>query len=209
MKHIIAILLLLSLMVSSVCGATEEREIDLYFANGMFGDSKGEEETAWRRYVKELQKYNPNIKSAIPKVSYNASNLWGIDDVIEVVFQKLLGDIISWGKVQESLRSYIDNDLIKAVNALSQAFNNNDLQTQVESYKKDLADGHAVIVVAHSQGDLFTYEAYTALSSKMKKSFEAVSVASPMSADIKAGTPRIDWDNDPTRISQIESKINT
>ncbi|MBU1217103.1 hypothetical protein KJ870_10405, partial [bacterium] len=38
--------------------------------------------------------------------------------------------------------------------------------------------------------------AYTALSSNMQKDFEAVSVASPMSADIKYGTTRIDWDND-------------
>jgi hypothetical protein len=30
----------------------------------------------------------------------------------------------------------------------------------------------------------------------MRDYFEAISVASPMSADIKAGTPRIDWDND-------------
>ncbi|MDF1883667.1 hypothetical protein JHD49_06920 [Sulfurimonas sp. SAG-AH-194-C21] len=71
-----------------------------------------------------------------------------------------------------------------------------DLTKQIKAYQASINDKHKVLVVAHSQGNLFTYEAYNALSSDMQKDFEAISIASPMKADIKAGTDRVDFDND-------------
>ncbi len=66
-----------------------------------------------------------------------------------------------------------------------------DLKGQIEKYKSSIENGHKVLVVAHSQGNLFTYEAYNGLPGWMQNYFEAVSVASPMSANIKENTPRI------------------
>ena len=71
-----------------------------------------------------------------------------------------------------------------------------DLSKQVKKYKDSIKDGHKVLVVAHSQGNLFTYEAYRKLDSWMQDYFYAVSVASPGHDPIKEGTPRVSWDND-------------
>jgi hypothetical protein len=71
-----------------------------------------------------------------------------------------------------------------------------DVEAQITAYKASISSGHKVLTVAHSQGNLFTREAYLGLDSWMRDYFEAISVASPMNADIKTGTPRIDWDND-------------
>jgi len=71
-----------------------------------------------------------------------------------------------------------------------------DLSEQVTKYENSIKSGHRVLVVAHSQGNLYTYEAYNDLPEWMQEYFEAVTIASPMNADIKPETKRIDWDND-------------
>ena len=63
-----------------------------------------------------------------------------------------------------------------------------DLKKQIHAYRDSISSGHGVLVVAHSQGNLFTREAYDALDPCMQKQFEAVSIASPMHADIKEET---------------------
>jgi len=71
-----------------------------------------------------------------------------------------------------------------------------DIERQVTKYKNSILSGNNVLIVAHSQGNLFARDAYQELPIWMQNYFEAVSIASPMSADIKDGTTRIDWDND-------------
>jgi hypothetical protein len=53
-----------------------------------------------------------------------------------------------------------------------------DLHLQVKKYKNSISSGHKVLVVAHSQGNMFAGEAYNALPLWMRNYFEAVSVAS-------------------------------
>jgi hypothetical protein len=81
-----------------------------------------------------------------------------------------------------------------------------DLSEQVTKYENSIKSGHGVLVVAHSQGNLYTYEAYNDLADWMQGYFEAITIASPMHADIKPDTPRIDWDNDiAARIANLGS----
>lgn len=153
MKQVVVLLCLISFSFTALYAEIDERKIDLYYANGMMGDSKKSEEKVWAEYVKSLKKLNPNLKAGTTnvKVAYNASGLWGLDDAVEVIYQKA-GDLISWAKMQESLREYVaDNKLIESFNAKSQLFNYEDLKVQIDSYKKDISDGHSVVVVAHSQ----------------------------------------------------------
>ena len=162
MSKIVFVILFLTLTLHA-----SPRHIDFHFANGMMGESKKGEEKIWEKYVETLQYLNPNISSenSTAKVAFNANELWDIGDAVEVVFQKLIGDIISWGKVQRLLREYVlENDLIEYFNGLSQAFNSEDLQTQISSYNTSLSTGHSVIVVANSQRNYFTNEAYDVLS---------------------------------------------
>lgn len=217
MKSIIKLVLLLSLVSSSLFAQIiDERQIDLYFANGMFGESQENEKKTWDKYVDDLKKHNPNINQRVsPKTAYNSNLLWepsnpillqlskiisGADGVLEVMFQKLAGDTISWGKTQDYLQDYIvDNDILEAVNLLSQSFNIEDLAAQIKSYKKSINSGHGVIVVAHSQGNFFTNKAYEYLAPWQKEYFQMIGVASPSSV-VSGDGLRVSFDNDPVAL---------
>lgn len=154
-----------------------ECKTDVYFANGILT----EEETAYsnagllREAIKQMLGQEP-FTQKIGKVTYAYNNTIGFwSDGIETFLQKF-----GWMGLRDSLGD---------VHA-------SDVQTQITSYKQSIKDGHKVLAVAHSQGNLFTHEAFRGLDPWMQDYFEAVSVASPMSADIKYGTARIDWDND-------------
>ncbi|MCF6207643.1 MAG: cadherin repeat domain-containing protein, partial [Sulfurovum sp.] len=79
------------------------------------------------------------------------------------------------------------------------------MTAQVDKYEASIRSGHRVLVVAHSQGNLFAQEAYEKLGERSKdhekwlqKYWEAISIASPDPfTDIKPNMlPRIGWDND-------------
>ena len=113
------IITIISLQVSLSANA-----IDLYYANGMFGKDKKEEQKLWSDHVDTLSSSNTypdlNINPKNAKVAYNASELWGLGDLAEVIPQKVIGDTISWSKVQNWLREYvIENGLIEYFNAKS------------------------------------------------------------------------------------------
>jgi len=197
MKLVLKLLLLLGLLVSFVSAEIDERQIDLYFANGMFGDPEEEEKNRWDDYVKVLKKSNPNMnQAATPKIAYNSHTLWGADDVVEVMFQKLIGDTISWAKTQNYLQAYIiENEIIEAINLLSQSFNSVDLARHRIAYKDSINKGHGIIIVAHSQGNFFTNKAYEYLAPWQKNYFHMIGVASP-SAVVSGGGERVSFDND-------------
>lgn len=198
MRLLFKIFLLLGLFLSSVSANINERQIDLYFANGMFGESEKSEKKIWDKYVDVLKASNPNInQAAAPKISYNSHTLSGADGIIEVMFQKLVGDSISWAKTQDYLQEYIvENEILEAANVLSQSFNIEDLTTHITSYKKALNDGHIVIVTAHSQGNFFTNKAYEYLNMCQRTSFHMVGVASPSSVVSGKDGVRVSFDND-------------
>jgi len=80
--------------------------------------------------------------------------------------------------------------------------------TQINTYKNSIRLGHGVIVIAHSQGNLYTNEAYNALSGNdewMRKYFHMMGVATP--ADhVAGGGPYVTFDNDP--IHSLPGSLN-
>ena len=130
------------------------------------------------------------MKKYIGKVDYAYNRTDGkIIDLLESMVQKIDGTGI------ENLHKYIKRATLLA-RLMTQKAHDSDLSRQVAQYKESIKRGHKVLLVAHSQGNLFGYEAYGKLDSWMKDYFEAVSVATPMNSDIKGGTPRVNWDND-------------
>ena len=168
----------------------DERKTDVYFANGILTDEGNA--TANSRLLREeiisviysgnLNKFDKNIGDVAE--AYNSTHGWGIGDLIESLLQKL------------SLHEVVDGIVGNIYNTLTQNAHSSDLSLQVANYKKSIQSGHKVLVVAHSQGNLFTYEAYRKLDDWMQDYFEAISVASPGHFPIKEGTPRVSWDND-------------
>lgn len=156
--------------------AINECKTDVYFANGILTEDEDAEKNAKLLDVKIKNKLGKNYNKQIGKVAYAYNSTHGnIPDLLESLLQKF-----GW--------NYITDLFIPS--------HMPDLSLQIKQYKESINSKHKVLVVAHSQGNLFTYEAYTALDDSMKEEFNAISIASPMSADIKKDTPRIDWDND-------------
>jgi hypothetical protein len=170
--------------------AINEYKTDVYFANGIFTENEDARKNA-RDILKSaiIEKYGDNeYKRRIGEVGYSYNQTEGIWDVIESLFQKLDWD------------GALDFMLYK---------HHVDVDEHVKKYQDRILQGHKVLVVAHSQGNLFALDTYEKLGEKsrngwMQEYFEAVSIASPMTQDIKTGTTRIDWDNDPVpRIASL------
>ena len=166
-------------------GTIDECKTDVYFANGILTDridavqnmillEKSIRKDIYGNNEDEMYKH-------IGEVGYAYNHTYGqVPDLLESMLQKL-----EWHWLTDFFSPS----------------HGTDVSTQVTKYKDSIKNGHKVLVVAHSQGNLFTYDAYKALGEEsrngwMQKYFEAISIASPMRADIKQGTLRIDWDND-------------
>jgi len=190
-------LLLLLLVSLSWLNAIEidEYKTDVYFANGILTNEKNatsntlllEKSIRIKRYNDNEEKMYQHIGKV--KEAYNETHFGGFGDLIESLLQKL------------SLQEAIDSEIRKLSLGLFETSHNRNLNTQVEAYKESIESGHKVLVVAHSQGNLFTYEARGRLIDESKdawmdKYFQVVSIASPAMFSISSDTPLISWDND-------------
>ncbi|WP_324171314.1 hypothetical protein [Sulfurimonas sp.] len=186
MKLLLIIFLCVAYPLSSFA-EIDERKTDVYFANGILTDDGNATANALllEKSIK-IEFYNGKsieMDKSIGKVAkaYNSTHGF-IADVYETILQKLKKE------TSFDLNDYLPEFLQDA--------HTRDLNIQITAYNKSIADGHKVLVVAHSQGNLFTYEAYRKIDDWMQDYFEAISIASPGHELIKAGTPRISWHND-------------
>ena len=172
----------------------DEYKTDVYFGNGILTKEKTAIYNAGilEKAIKH-KFYNgktSEMKKHIGKVDYAYNRTDGqIVDLLESLVQKVDGTGL------ESVHKAAQIAYL-LVGLSTQKAHDTDLKLQVEQYKNSIEQGHKVLVVAHSQGNLFAREAYLRLPVWMHKYWEAVSIATPMNSDIKSGTPRINWDND-------------
>lgn len=73
---------------------------------------------------------------------------------------------------------------------------NFDLRRQVESYKSDILEGRKVIVVSHSQGNIFANLAFQRLNTDQQQYFSTVPVASPESFSRKSLVGHVRFSDD-------------
>ena len=194
MKKIIIFCLLVLYPLSSF-GAIDETKIDVYFANGILTKKKDAiYNLELLEKVIRIEQYADNDSKMYKELNFDTSYNHTYGDTQDLVESGL--QMFETQEYIDKLIEYVDRDkdLISA--------HQHDLDIQVNHYKKSIRDGHRVLVVAHSQGNLFTTEAYRRLGKEsklgwMQTYFEAVSIASPDFTDvIKEGTPEIGWDND-------------
>ena len=188
------LLLLFLVWVYPVVGFSviDECKTDIYYANGILAE---EEDVRLNTLdllspIIESNIYGAEeeMKKHIGEVGYSYNQTSGNmpQDGWETYMQKFgLQGFIDWWL---ALKGYITTHL-------------EDVEEHIKKYSNRIKLGHKVLVVAHSQGNLFTNEIYKALGKRsenawMQDYFGAVSVASPMKADIKDDTERITWDND-------------
>ncbi len=198
MKRVAKIFLLLGMLYSSLFASIDEYKSDLYYANGiMINVSEKKATKIWQVKVKELlsKKQESYEKLKIIKVSYNRSQGF-FDDLFESLEQKISNEF-GW----EQLSAYVTSFLTTHNMQEDWRAHSNDLTKQVASYKQSIKDGHGVIVIAHSQGNYYTNEAYEKLDDWMKDYFHMFGVATPANhvAGFMAGdttAPYVKFHND-------------
>ena len=173
MKKIVLLLILISTLVFS---AINECKTDIYFGNGILTKEKDAIKNAGilRKAIKKkfgLDYYNKHIGKV--DYAYNSTHLGGIHDLFESLFQKL------------SVAEFLDK-LKKLGNEMQKSAHDADLNLQVRKYEASIRNGHRVLVVAHSQGNLFMVEAFEKLENWMKPYFHTLAIASLASSEFKS-----------------------
>ena len=167
-----------------------EYKVDLYYANGiMIIESERDAKKDWRREANRLLINHPDLLKHIGEidVAYNISHGFAAD-IWEAFLQKTnleLGYKVGWEafkKMTSSVR-YVG----KAIKVLTKAGekansmlqHDGTLKKHIKKYEESIKAGHGVVVVAHSQGNLFVGEAFKGLKDWMKPYFHTIAVASP------------------------------
>jgi len=144
------IFLLLTVLTTFAFSAIDECKTDVYFGNGILTtDSQAERNSKILRTA-IIEKFGLDyFQKKIGKVSYAYNTTHGEgNDLLESALQKLDWD---W------LTDYFSPS------------HKRDVTTQVNQYEASIRLGHRVLVVAHSQGNLFAYEAYRKLPGWMRE----------------------------------------
>ena len=159
-------ILYLFLVCFSVLYATviDENKLDLYYANGiMMQDDEDKAESIWKARVDVLLEKHPNYYKRIGKVdvAYNISHGM-VADMWEAFLQKV--DLEpTWANGWLGFKEFIGRMtpyeagkyFIEALEFANAYVGGDTLNEQIEKYKKSIKSGHSVLVVAHSQGNLF------------------------------------------------------
>ncbi len=186
------ILFLLCLSVITLYATIDERKIDLYYANGiMMLEDEDIARKIWKQKADDLLATDPKIKKYISDIdiAYNISNGFA-NDMFEAFLQKTALEPaygLGWIAFKELISKIrlVGNAIgmlatMKERTAL--IIHDGTLNTQIAKYKQSIKDGHGVVIVAHSQGNLFTQEAFNSLKDKdawMREYFHTIGVATP------------------------------
>ena len=164
---------------------------DIYYGNGVWNDRDDavENETALR----EFMLFRANIRLDIQKegIGYTFKYIHNpshgvIDDLIETFWQLYQSEQISYpyfynqsAMLSVATGNITKNEIWEKINAVVTDYNN-DIVTMLHKYQEESFDQkHNILLVAHSQGNLFGNKMHTLLSDAQKKKFRMVSVATP------------------------------
>jgi predicted small integral membrane protein len=147
------IILLLVLISTFAFSAIDECKTDVYFGNGILTkerDAKFNAEVVLKSAI--IKKLGKDYNKRIGKVSYAYNRSDGqIIDLLESLMQKVDGtgltSINKWTQVAALVAGL-----------MTQEAHDSDLDLQIRQYKASIETGHRVLVVAHSQGNLFVHK---------------------------------------------------
>jgi len=131
---------------------------DVYFANGILTDEGNAtaNTTLLRNAIIEQYGSLPEMKKHIGKVKEAYNNTHGLIPDLGESFNQILNETFGNPVLLVSKVRYLFNELVSVVE-------NADLKLQVDKYEASIKNGHKVLAVAHSQGNLFTKKAYDQL----------------------------------------------
>lgn len=205
MKKIVFIIL----FTLTLFGNTNPCKLDVYFGNGVDNDSK-EAEASMEKLKQFMQlNYPSRFKTADEGVTYNFkyahNETYGvINDLIETHWQ-----LYESGQIGQLYFSFVASalDSVDNTNMDNNAYLKR-VQNIINQYELDTVamlnryrinsfnSKHNVLLIAHSQGNLFGNKMYEILNSDEKDKFAMVSIATPANAVAKGGgytTLHNDW----------------
>jgi hypothetical protein len=172
-------MLLAETSFASIC---DEKETVIFFGNGV----KTTEKKAYdsRNIIKQQMetKLPPEEFELLDfKLSYNDTHTLPLD-LLESSVQILTGNISGFWRFFWKLAPVPDwfadkFILLSSVLDYSALLTTDSLAKHVSSYKTAISEGKKIILVAHSQGNMFGNQAYNILSTGEKRSFGMVAVA--------------------------------
>ncbi len=176
MKKIVHILIVLVFGISILgANAVNECKSDLYYANGiMMKYSEKDARLMWQQEAKKLLSPYQEYKS-IEKIdiAYNISQGF-LDDLLEAL-EQMMDNEWGWTDFTAFFTVFLTDHNIQE----DWVPHIKDLAKQVAAYKESIQNGHGVIVIAHSQGNYYTNEAYEKLDTWMQSYFHMMGVATP------------------------------
>ena len=147
--------------------------------------------------IPTIKGYASILAKKLGKKVFETYNKYGkkfTQEQIELMFKYVFDDLID-----NAVNSYIDKTHEEVVTEELA-----DVHTQKKAYTQSIIDGHGVIIVAHSQGNLFTNRAYNDLGVSnnpnndawMKQYISAIGIASPANNILGKNSPYMTFDND-------------
>jgi len=182
--------LILTLLFSLTLFANSDScKLDVYFGNGVWNSPKQAE--ASMKELRRFMRLKNYTRFSVPdegttysfKYAYNPEH-GTTDDLIETYWQLYESGQISEGyfeNMTSGLSGFNSNSSLYAqkITSIISTYNIN-VTTMIEGYRKDSLDlKHNVLLVAHSQGNLFGNKMYSLLTDEEKMKFQMVSVATP------------------------------
>lgn len=178
------ILFLITLLITTT-GYCEDNKVRLYFGNGMLCDAEGAEgDLSVLRALLKNKIQGTDIESKMAyDISHNPTE-GGLDDFFESALQTIDTNISQFWRFLSGLDGMPDylQEEYKWISAqIDQAMvaGYPSIPEHVEEYNKRLCEGDKVLVMAHSQGNLYANIAYTGINENVIDGFGIVSVANP------------------------------
>lgn len=176
-------------------------ETVVFFCNGVWNDAEDADES--RRFLQDVLDIHisgTNLDGTITyKLAHNPSNGY-LEDLLETFEQDLQTNYsLFWNYLAEwdIMPDFLQDKIIAIANEVDAAVvsANPSVQEHIALYNQYLSEGKMVVLVAHSQGNLYGNIAYRGIAPQYIDGFGMVSVANPDSS-VAGGGPYTTIDED-------------
>ena len=172
-------------LVYSADGRLCQQGVFVVFGNGVWND-KEQADSSRRRLTRRLESHvaGTDLEGIITYATAHNPSDGTLLDLMETFEQNLQTDWSQFWRYLAGLDlmpDFLQNKLIEIANTVDESIlqGNPAVQSHIEKYNKFLSEGNKVVVVAHSQGNLFANIAYLGIDSQYIDGFGIVSVGNP------------------------------
>lgn len=162
-----------------------QQGVFVVFGNGVWND-KEQADSSRRLLTRRLESHvaGTDLEGIMTYITAHNPSDGTLLDLVETFEQNLQTDWSQFWRYLAGLDpmpDFFQNKLIEIANAVDESIlhGNSAVQDHIEAYNKFLSEGNKVVVVAHSQGNLFANIAYLGIASQYIDGFGIVSVGNP------------------------------